>query len=363
MNVLNKLAIVALKETSRHLVTSLYYTDRYYQYRKINSYLYRLCKEKYNKYRSPGTDAVYHELMAKIWYTIVFDRFNFMVVSTEDVKAGDDILRAIRLDFVGPDRYKYKEKFIKKAFRKENTISVQMISAHPRDDVYMDIVPHDFNDIVLQLEDKMKIINGITKWNKDKPWYDKHHLPHKIGVLLYGEPGTGKSTIVRAISHMLGNCDILTIGSSEILNAMSILSDRKTHSSEPIVLLLEDIDMLFGDRAATDSEEETGVPKVTWRQMESQRVLFQLLDGVWSPDNVVIVATTNYYDRLDEALIRHSRFSIQVELHNFDREAALEMVKNFELTEEFLDGLGLTYPVQPAYLQDLIIEHRAKEDL
>lgn len=34
-------------------------------------------------------------------------------------------------------------------------------------------------------------------------------------------------------------------------------------------------------------------------------------------------------------------------------------MKNFGLTEAFLDGLNLTYPVQPAYLQDIIIEHRA----
>ena len=362
---LNKLMDGAIKEIPKMFVTSLFYTDLYQQYRKINDYLYKLQTEKYNKNRSAGTRTWYHELTAGSKYAIVFDRLNFMVVSTDQKFAGTNDVRMIRLDFVGPKRYAYKERFIKNAFRQDNRISTRTCR-NTGSDIFMDVLPRNFDSIVMSPEDKLKIISGVTNWKNSKSWYLKHQLPYKLGILLYGSPGTGKSSIARAVSHILGNCDIMTISPGEggIMEAISTIITENLETKVPVIVLLEDIDMLFYDtnrEIDSDPIDDRAKSSMSYRRMEEQRVLFQLLDGILSFDGMVVIATTNYYKRLDEGLIRPGRFPIQVEVHNFDRAMALEMVKNFGMTEEFLDGLNLTYPVQPAYLQDLIIENKAKE--
>ena len=93
---------------------------------------------------------------------------------------------------------------------------------------------------------------------------------------------------------------------------------------------------------------------------DNQRALFQLLDGVFSTDNTIYVATTNYIDRLDSALIRYGRFDIQEELKYFDYEHALEFVGMFGYGEDLLTEIDIQYPVQPAYLQSRIMDYRSK---
>ena len=83
------------------------------------------------------------------------------------------------------------------------------------------------------------------------------------------------------------------------------------------------------------------------------------MNGIYSTDNTIYIATTNYKDRIDSALIRYGRFDIQEELDYFDYNDALECVELLGYDEEVLDSLDLQYPVQPSYLQSMIMEYRA----
>lgn len=330
MKIIDEAIDKLLPKITRELVTSLCFSEQYSQYNKINDYLYTIQKEKYNRHRSPGTDPNYHNLVDGTRYTIVFDRLNFMVIRKITKDLANDLLGIIQLDFIGPNRYEYKERFIKGAFRKKDNILVESIDSHGHN--YAEIGYRDFSGIVLPPDDKRKIINGITRWKLDREWYKKHQLPYKIGILLYGDPGTGKSAIARAISHMLGNCDIITFSARDIAFAIGGIADDRRGTKEPFIILLEDIDMLFchGNRKSPrdmsgDDPSSDGLSYGPYGQMEGQRILFQLLDGIYSIDNMVVIATTNYRDRLDDALGRAGRFSIQIEIRNFDRNAALEI--------------------------------------
>ena len=87
--------------------------------------------------------------------------------------------------------------------------------------------------------------------------------------------------------------------------------------------------------------------------------------------NVIFVATTNYIERLDKALLRKGRFDIIEEMGNVDRDVAMEMIMSFDLTEE--DGnelLNGNDTVNPAQLQDNILslikarkQKKAEEEL
>lgn len=80
---------------------------------------------------------------------------------------------------------------------------------------------------------------------------------------------------------------------------------------------------------------------------------------MYSTDDTIYVATTNYKDRIDSALIRYGRFDIQEELNYFNKYNAVKCVKILGYNENILDSMNLEYPVQPAYLQSKVMEYRA----
>ena len=58
-------------------------------------------------------------------------------------------------------------------------------------------------------------------------------------------------------------------------------------------------------------------------------------------------------------LIRHGRFDIQEELDYFNYEEALKCVKLLGYDVNVLNDLNLEYPIQPSYLQGMIMKYRA----
>lgn len=54
--------------------------------------------------------------------------------------------------------------------------------------------------------------------------------------------------------------------------------------------------------------------------------LLQFLDSSQSPNNVIFIATTNYIDRLDHALVRKGRFDLKIELDDFNKDTARKML-------------------------------------
>lgn len=84
------------------------------------------------------------------------------------------------------------------------------------------------------------------------------------------------------------------------------------------------------------------------------------MDGIYSVENVIYIATTNYIDRLDKGLIRPGRFDIQLEIPLFDKALALKMCQKFGYGEELLDYLAVEYPIQPAKLQSMIMGIKAQ---
>lgn len=279
--------------------------------------------------------------------------------------------------FVDAEKYRYRSKenderapiymyiFGKKApsvFRKlssfitkKNTTSnkiYSIVGVKEKDGSYWNctaskLTPRTIDTIFMDADQKKRITDHIDQWVKNEKMYTQRGLLFKTGILLHGKAGTGKSSMAMAIANYLG-CGLITIDPTtfqfmhipEITE--SIVADETTY-----VVLIDEIDTLFVSR---DNEESTEIQK------EKTAKLLAFLDSPQSPTNVVFVATTNYIDRLDNALLRKGRFDIIEEMGDIKRPVAEKMCKSFDLNdEETAELLGDTTEINPSQLQDMIL--------
>lgn len=329
-------------------------------YDNINKSLYALNKKQFNRYRLPTTNKESYVLTDNISYIIRLDKSNFVKVVTSLAEQSKLITeRHLSITFIGRQKYVWRERFLKEALNltDKNHILVQHLS-----ELKCNVIPHSFDNIVLSPTIKDNIVKGLISWANSEEWYKRHQLVHKIGVFLYGKPGTGKSTIAKAIATMFDNAPILTIDPDNVMSSIRDIIRMRKKYNRTICVLIEDFDMFFYKRPDEEPQQNTNDDDDEKKKKDlNQNAIFQLLDGVYSTDDTIYIATTNYKNRIDTALIRYGRFDIQEELDYFNREQALECVKLLDYDEECLDSLDIGYPVQPSYLQSKIMEYRAKQ--
>ncbi len=119
-------------------------------------------------------------------------------------------------------------------------------------------------------------------------------------MIISGFPGTGKTTLVKALASEL-NLPIYSI-SLENLSSYGfgeLLSYLKPNS----ILLLEDI-----DRMQFDDKENI-----------SLRQLLNIIDGIETPEDILIFMTANNPEKLDKALIRTGRIDLKIHLDYVDK--------------------------------------------
>lgn len=327
-------------------------------YNNINKMLYKLKPDAYIKHRTPTTNKDFYELSEGVSYFIPLKNKNYIKVETYRNKSEKTFYpeHRLKVQFFGKERYKHREEFLRNALKitDDKHIRVQYLNEYK---MSCDVIPHSFDNIVMNDKVKNNIVGGLSNWNSSKDWYENHQLVHKIGVFLYGKAGTGKSTVAKAISVMFNNAPILTIDPNNIMNSINGIFKMRKKYDGTIIVLIEDFDMYFKSREEVENIE-IGFEQKKQKEF-NQNAIFQLLDGVYSTDDTIYIATTNYKDRIDSALIRYGRFDIQEELDYFNEDEALECVELLGYDKEVLENMKLEYPVQPSYLQSKIMEYRA----
>lgn len=192
------------------------------------------------------------------------------------------------------------------------------------------------------------IIEDIQKFWQRADRYKEYGFLHKRGILLYGDPGMGKSGIIQLCTkHLVENMQGIVINLangdqiewySEIINSF-----RQIEPNRPIIVILEDVDGIAGEGS--------------W----STSMLLNILDGVKQIDNVVYIATTNYPEKLEERLTnRPSRFDRRYEVEPPTDEVRRAYFEN-KLTKQDLKSINMTDWIQQtdgmslAHLRELVI--------
>lgn len=181
-------------------------------------------------------------------------------------------------------------------------------------------------------------------------WYADRGIPWRRGYLLHGPPGTGKTSLVKALAGVL-DLDLCTINLASERIDDDVLAELMASAPRRGLLLFEDIDALFAGR-----EQLAAGPKLTFSG------LLNAIDGVAAQEGRLLVMTTNHPERLDPALIRPGRIDRRVELGLADAALAARMVRTFfperpDLAVAAAHHLGAGH-IAPAALQGCLLACR-----
>ena len=188
----------------------------------------------------------------------------------------------------------------------------------------------------------------IDMFEANKEFYEEKQINYKTGILLYGNPGTGKSSLVKAIATEYHRA-IVSVNMSNIRNIdfsrLTMMINNEEY--EKYIVLFEDIDTIFLKREDNIEEERKELDEDDYeeggrRSRKDQRKtndvindLLQFLDSTQSPSDVIFIATTNYIntitDALDGALVREGRFDLKLMVDELSEKDIPRFLQAFDI--------------------------------
>lgn len=219
--------------------------------------------------------------------------------------------------------------------------------------IMSDLKKRDMNTLFYDDRVKERVENHINTFLETKDIYLDKDIPFKTGIMLYGTPGTGKSSLVQAIANTYKASLVLIDMNS--FNHLSITQLKQSIEADNkmYIVLLEDIDTLF---PKLDREDDSNLDRDDKKVINK---LLQFLDSPSkSPSNIIFIATTNHINKLDNAILRTGRFDIKIEVNPIGRETARMMCESFKLSDDTINSILniCTFPVVQSYLQGEILK-------
>ncbi|KAF7432983.1 hypothetical protein PC9H_004927 [Pleurotus ostreatus] len=210
----------------------------------------------------------------------------------------------------------------------------------------------DWADVILKEDFKKALKKDVYGFFSSQEVYRQLAIPWKRGLIMHGPPGNGKTISLKAI---MKSCDALGFSPLYVKSFQSYKGEEgamadvfdKARQVSPCVVILEDLDSLINDR--------------------NRSFFLNQLDGLEGNDGLLVIGTTNHFDRLDPGLsTRPSRFDRKFLFDDPDLEERslyckywqTKLASNDEI--EFPDALvdevaGLTERFSFAYLKEAFV--------
>ena len=245
-------------------------------------------------------------------------------------------------------------------------------------------------DTVILPDDKLEDIKqDIDDFIESEDWYHDRDIQYTRGYLLYGHPGTGKTSLIKGMSTftkrhmhylMLNNIK----SDNELLELLRKIEYNKT------ILIIEDIDCMteiIRNRTNNDSKKDKNDELEKYKQKykklkENQKHnnllrdnieensnltlsgLLNALDGVFNNDGRIMIMTTNHPEVLDDALIRSGRVDRKIQFDFCTREQIKNIYKMMfdkECISDKLENIE-EYKYSPADITSLFLRYRSNPE-
>ncbi len=167
------------------------------------------------------------------------------------------------------------------------------------------------------------VVKDAKFWHTHQSWYKDRGIAWRRGYLLYGRPGTGKTSLVRALCEEL-DVPIHIFDLSSMDNSDFTTAWASTRHDIPRAILLEDVDSVFEARR-----------NVTKGSLTFDALL-NAIDGIERENGLLLFITTNHLEHVDPALgvpggdgraSRPGRIDVTLEVPNLDLQGRLKMAR------------------------------------
>lgn len=245
-----------------------------------------------------------------------------------------------------------------------------------------------FDTIFVDESIKEEIKDFLTTFISKKDWYLKHGISYQTGILLYGEPGSGKTSIMRAIATYL-NKELAVLSASSLRyidqamntlpnNAIIIIEDIDSSSSVSPRKggfkngMAKSLDRFGGSDQdssegtvgpETDDASDLGGITLSWNK-ESIAEVLNAIDGLSSVEGRILICSTNHIENIDPAVIRPGRIDLSLYIGYTTKESFISFIKSFypeeiDLIEKLQNNIS-TMKITPVVIAQLQNDYMLK---
>ncbi len=179
--------------------------------------------------------------------------------------------------------------------------------------------------VLSQENDYADLVADMAKFLVSEQDYLTKGLNYKRGYLFYGPPGNGKTTAIVALAQeMKKHLCIVNLADEGITEKNLLMAIGQLPKNS--IVCFEDIDAINSRQTTTGQDDP---PKKEDKSPMSLSSILNVLDGVFTPNGLIFIMTTNFKDTLDKALIRPGRIDRTYEFTATNEYQLSVLVKRF----------------------------------
>lgn len=186
--------------------------------------------------------------------------------------------------------------------------------------------PRPLDTVILREGVKERIVSDMERFLTYEDRYVRLGIPYHRGYLLHGPPGTGKTSLVRAIANHF-HLDLYYVNLADLQRDADItfMLNRMEPRS---ILLMEDIDAVEATQSRSEKEVKRA-RKALDRAGLTMTGILNGLDGAVTPSGLIAFMSTNHRERLDPALLRKGRVDMDVHIDYLGAQQLRNLIEQF----------------------------------